>query len=190
MQGKSNRFRSCNTQRRNIRKDIPIVQGQQCTHSPKSAMECYGFLQKQSECKRGWEVSGHTHNGQMFPKQSECKRGWEEDPENAKCQVVPTKKDTKKFESMLKKTSYGEFKKNAEISKEWIAGVEKIGRIQKPRLFYYFDLLGHRWRERLFHIGDKLYCSIESDGEVSVSGFALEMKASEFYKIIEESEEK
>lgn len=48
MQGKSNRFRSCNTQRRNIRKDIPIVQGQQCTHSPKSAMECCGFCLKQS----------------------------------------------------------------------------------------------------------------------------------------------
>lgn len=56
MQGKSNRFRSCNTQRRNIRKDIPIVQGQQCTHSPKSAMECCGFLLNQSARKRGWEV--------------------------------------------------------------------------------------------------------------------------------------
>ena len=104
--------------------------------------------------------------------------------------IVPTENDNKKFESMLKKTSYGEFKKNTGISKEWIAGAEKIGRIKKPELFYYFDLLGYRWRERLFHIGEKLYCSIESDGEVSVPKFALEMKASEFYKIIEESEEK
>ena len=104
--------------------------------------------------------------------------------------IVPTENDNKKFGAILKKTSYGEFKKNTEISKEWVAGVNKIGRIEKPELFYYFDLLGHRWRERLFHIGEKLYCSIESDGDVSVPKFALEMKASEFYKIIEESEEK
>ena len=104
--------------------------------------------------------------------------------------VVPTENDNKKFASILKKTSYGEFKKNTEISKEWVNGVKEIGRIEKPRLIYYFSLLGHRWKERLFHIEDKLYCSIESDGEVSVPKYALEMKASEFYKIIEESEEK
>lgn len=111
-------------------------------------------------------------------------------PYKDRFKIVPTENDNKKFASILKKTSYGEFKKNTEISKEWIAGVEKIGRIKKPQLFFYFNLLGHRWKERLFHIGDKLYCSIESDGEVSVPEFALEMKASEFYKIIEESEEK
>ena len=104
--------------------------------------------------------------------------------------IVPTENDNKKFVSILKKTSYGEFKKNTEIYKEWVSGVKEIGRIKKPELFYYFDLLGHKWRERLFHIGDKLYCSIASDGEVSVPEFALEMKASEFYKIIEESEGK
>ena len=103
--------------------------------------------------------------------------------------IVPTENDNKKFVSILKKTSYGEFKKNTEISKEWVSGVKEIGRIKKPELFDYFDLLGHKWKERLFHIGDKLYCSIASDGEVSVPKFALEMKASEFYKIIEESEE-
>lgn len=102
--------------------------------------------------------------------------------------IIPTENDNKKFASMLKKTSYGEFKKNTDISKEWINGVKKIGIIEKPQLFYYLDLLGYKWRERLFHIRDKLYCSIESDGEVSVPRFALEMKASEFYKIIEEGE--
>ena len=111
-------------------------------------------------------------------------------PHKDRFRVVPTENDNKKFDSMLKKTSYGEFKKNTDISKEWISGVQEIGRIEKPELFYYFDLLGHKWRERLFHIGEKLYCSIESDGEVSVPEFALEMKASEFYKIIEEGEEK
>lgn len=61
--------------------------------------------------------------------------------------------------------------------------------IEKPKLFYYFDLLGHHWKERLFEVKDKLYCSIESDGEVSTPDFAIEMKASEFYKINESIEE-
>lgn len=103
--------------------------------------------------------------------------------------IEPTENDEIKFGSMLKKTSYGEFKKNTEISKEWVSGVKEIGRIRKPQLIYYFSLLGHRWKESLFHIGEKLYCSIESDGEVSVPFFAVEMKASEFYKIVEDAED-
>ena len=78
MQGKSNRFRSCNTQRRNIRKDIPIVQGQQCTHSPKSAMECCGFLRTQSTRKCGWEGICGTIEIKLSLTQSTRKCGWED----------------------------------------------------------------------------------------------------------------
>ena len=88
----------------------------------------------------------------------------------------------------MKKTNDGEFKKNSEVSKMWIGLVKDIENFDKPRLLFYFNLIGHRWKERLFHIGDKLYCSIESDGEVSTPDFVIEMKASEFYKVIEEEE--
>lgn len=87
---------------------------------------------------------------------------------------------------MIKKTNDGEFKKNTEVSKMWVELVKDIGHFEKPELLFYFDLIGHRWKERLFHIGEKLYCSIESDGEVSTPDFAIEMKASEFYRVIEE----
>lgn len=99
--------------------------------------------------------------------------------------IVPTVNDEEKFSEMMKKTNYGEFKKNSEVSKMWVDLVKDIEHFEKPKLFYYFDLLGHRWKERLFHIGEKLYCSIESDGEFSTPGFATEMKASDFYKVIE-----
>ena len=102
--------------------------------------------------------------------------------------IHPTKNDFSKFENMMKKTSYGEFKKNTAISKEWLEAVKEIEQIHKPRLFWYFDLLGHRWKERLFHVSDKVYCSIESDGDIPVPGFAKELKASEFYKIVESIE--
>lgn len=102
--------------------------------------------------------------------------------------IAATDKDMEKFFSMMKKGNVGEFKKNTAVSKMWVELVKDIVHFEKPRLFYYFPALGHRWKERLFHVGDKLYCSIESDGEVSVPDFAVEMKASEFYKIIEDAE--
>lgn len=108
-----------------------------------------------------------------------------------KCfQIVPTSNDSKKFSDSLKKTSYGEFKKNSEISKAWIDLAKDIEHMEKPRLIFYFDLLGRHWKERLFDIDGVLYCSIESDREVSTPDFAEEMKASEFYKIVEDYEER
>lgn len=104
--------------------------------------------------------------------------------------IVPTQNDIKKFSSIMKKTSYGEFKKNSEVSKYWMNGIKSIKNIEKPRLFYYFNLLGNRWKEMIFNVGEKLYCSIKSDEEVITPDFAIEIKASEFYKIIEESEGK
>lgn len=104
--------------------------------------------------------------------------------------IVPTNNDNKKFADCLKKTSYGEFKKNSEISKAWIELVKDIEYMEKPRLIFYFDSLGHHWKERLFDIDGVLYCSIEGDGEVSAPDFAEEMKASEFYKIVEDYEER
>lgn len=102
--------------------------------------------------------------------------------------IVPTANDREKFSGIMKKTNDGEFKKNSDVSKMWVDLVKDIEHFEKPKLFYYFDLLGHRWKERLFHIGERLYCSIESDGEVSTPEFVTEMKASDFYKVIEDNE--
>lgn len=109
-------------------------------------------------------------------------------PSKSYFRIVPTENDNRKFANYLKKTNYGEFKKNSEISKYWIELAKDIEHMESPELFFYFDLLGHRWKERLFDIDGDLYCSIESDGDVSTPDFATEMKASEFYKIIEEYE--
>lgn len=106
-----------------------------------------------------------------------------------KFRIVPTEADSEKFAGMMKKTNFGEFKKNSEPSKMWCDLVKDIDHLQKPKLIFYFKLMGHRWKERLFAIGKKLYCSIESDGEVFVPDFAIEMKASDFFKMIEDQEE-
>lgn len=102
--------------------------------------------------------------------------------------IKATDKDMEKFSRMMKKDSVGEFKKNSAPSKMWVELVKDITHFERPKMIYYVPLIGHRWKERLFHIGEKLYCSIESDGKVSVPEFAVEMKASEFYKVIEDAE--
>lgn len=101
--------------------------------------------------------------------------------------IIPTEADIEKFGKFMKKN--GGFKRSSEPCKMWISLVKDIENFYKPKLFFYFDLLGCHWKERLFSVGDKLYCSIESDGEFSTPNFAIEMKASEFYKIIESIEE-
>lgn len=104
--------------------------------------------------------------------------------------IAATDKDMEKFSGMMKKDSAGEFRKNTVISKMWVELAKDIVHFERPKMIYYVPMIGHRWKERLFHIGEKLYCSIESDGEVTVPDFTVEMKASEFYKVIEDAEEK
>ena len=86
---------------------------------------------------------------------------------------------------MMIKSNYGQFKKNSPISKDWCELVKDIKHMKKPSLIWYFNLIGHRWREQLFHIGKTLYVHIESDGIVKMPDFITEIKASEFYKAIE-----
>lgn len=104
--------------------------------------------------------------------------------------IVPTKNDSEKFKNLIKKTSFGEFKKNSEPHKAWVDKVKDIEHINSPRLLYYFPLLGKRWSERLFEHDGKVYCSIETNVDFEMPDFVTEIKGSEFYKVIEECEER
>lgn len=120
------------------------------------------------------------------------KYGFEADsfyPSKYDFRVKPTRNDLEKFKEMFKKTDYGCFKKNTDISKEWRTAVSRLEHIERPRMFNYFRLLGYRWKEKILHVEEKLYISIESDGDIEVPEFATEMKASEFYRIIEAQED-
>ena len=82
MRGKSNCFRSGNTQRRNIRKDIPIVQGQQCTHSLKARWNVMDFCGSNPRVSMDGKAGSVPHVSLAFrsnPRVSvdgkACKRG-------------------------------------------------------------------------------------------------------------------
>ena len=64
--------------------------------------------------------------------------------------IKPTAKDKEKFSGMMKKNNVGEFKKNTAVNKMWVELVKDIEHFERPQLFYYFPLIGHRWKERLF----------------------------------------
>lgn len=110
-------------------------------------------------------------------------------PDKERLIIVPTKNDAEKFKNLMKKTSYGEFKKASEHHKAWVEKVKNIEHMRSPRLLYYFPLLGKRWSERLFEYNGKVYCSIDANVDFKIPDFVTEIKGSEFYKVIEESEE-
>lgn len=103
--------------------------------------------------------------------------------------IDPTENDAVKFASQMKKSDKRQFKKNSPIAKEWCSLVADLEHMEKPRMWNYLRIYGGRWSERLFEIGTTLYGSLECEGGFEIPDFLQEIKASEFYKAIEEEEE-
>lgn len=108
--------------------------------------------------------------------------------------VVLTENDKKKFGDMLVANSTTNFKKTSSLCKKWVELCKKHGleSPRKPSVMWDSDskLNSCHQSQRLFHIGEKLYGSVDnnSDSEIVLSDCFVEMKASEFYKIIEDYE--
>lgn len=114
-------------------------------------------------------------------------------PSNSGIAIVPTKNDKELFDKMLNK-SVGEglrfFKKNSKISKDWInlLDINNIKVINKPMVGFYIRGLLGKHRTRLFDVEGILYCSVDTDvQEINCPEGFTEIKASEFYKVIEEN---
>lgn len=107
--------------------------------------------------------------------------------------IDPTENDVVKFASHLKKSDERQFKKTSPIAKEWCSLVADLEHIEKPSLWSYLRIYSGRWSESLFNIGTTLYGSLgtqEIEKGFEVPEFLQEIKASEFYKAIEEEEER
>ena len=112
-------------------------------------------------------------------------------PSNSFVMIIPTKNDLKKFEGMFITKEFGDglrkFKKNCKITKDWVEVAKTIPKPKKPDYFSYGMRFNGRFSSRCFMIGDVLYGSAESK-TVELLDFMEEIKASEFYKAIEDSE--
>ncbi|MFV0518565.1 MAG: hypothetical protein ACK5MV_14330 [Aminipila sp.] len=112
-------------------------------------------------------------------------------PFKEKLYILPTENDNAKFDGVLTledTSGKRQFKIRSEIGKEWKEAVSNIEILDKPRYFMYGQRMMGQFSSRLFHIKEELYGSLESNvHKVELMDFMEEIKASEFYKIIEES---
>lgn len=107
--------------------------------------------------------------------------------------IIPTERDKDSFKTDFTQ-KYGEkglrqFKCNSEISKAWKRMVADMPIPRKPHYLRYGFALYGQYSERLFHVGEKLYGSISTQYDnFSLMPWMKEMKASDFFKIIESEE--
>lgn len=107
--------------------------------------------------------------------------------------IVPTEKDEEAFGNKLGAAvneGLRKFKASSKVGKAWVQALKdaNLNVMHKPRVIWYFKSLGGRFRSRIFDQNGILYCSLEPCADETPKGFE-EIKASEFFKIIEESEQ-
>jgi hypothetical protein len=107
--------------------------------------------------------------------------------------IDPTKEDIEKYDKILGKevdNGLRPFKKSSKIHKEWIKSLKDndIKVKHKPHIAWYFkDFVGGRYSSKLFDIDGVVYCSFRWDGNVDCPEGFIELKASEFWKIVEDN---
>jgi hypothetical protein len=108
--------------------------------------------------------------------------------------IVPTQKDRVNFASKLQKTVKSSglvfFRAKSDIGKEWAAIAAEIKPQLKPRITRYVHEYISKARSRIFEVGGVVYCSIETDTEYTTPDSFVEMKASEFFKVIEDDKDR
>lgn len=106
--------------------------------------------------------------------------------------IIPTENDCKNFGSMFSKdkvNGLSVFKKNSEIGKDWIKTLklQNLCVLHKPMIAFEFSkFAGGKFTTRLFDIDGILYLSFDCGYEVETPEGFNELKASEFFKIIED----
>lgn len=104
--------------------------------------------------------------------------------------ICPTDSDSDKFGKYFKKDVPGLFKKNSPPAKAWVDKCQVLGlkSPNKPNLAFEFRVFG-RTSSRIFMIDDVLYASLRADCDFENLDGLEEIKASDFFKIIEDYEE-
>lgn len=121
-------------------------------------------------------------------------------PSTTQLRIVPTDADREKFVSQMSKVTDGLFRANSAMAKEWIAICEEnnLKVLQKPT-YLMAHLIGessggfqNRFYARMFDIDGVVYGSyqIDRDWELDNVDSFQELKASEFWQIVESAKER
>lgn len=159
-------------------------------------MEKYYIVTEKSRLNKEWyEYKTNSREVKELVKRFTKTHGIESDGyyvDDKYLYIVPTEKDFDTFRSVLCSPVGKElckFKASSKIGRAWTKELAESG-LQvkhKPMVIMYFKRFGGRFKSRLFEDRDVLYCSIEPYEGQPPEGM-IEIKASEFYKVIEESE--
>lgn len=155
-------------------------------------MKKYYVVDKESEVAKSymaWKEEQYKINGlfKEFAKEHgiETKEYY---PVVDRLWIAPTKNDSKKFENEIKRSFDGEFKKSSPTSKAWVAKCKEkdIKDLSRPHLMFYFSVTG-RCYEGMTEINGTFYATYESENDFKCFSEAFkEIKASEYYKVLED----
>lgn len=142
-------------------------------------VDYYKYLENQKEVDRLVEAFFKEHGieAEHYHAASDC------------IFIVPKESDNEKFKSVLGvalENGLQKFKGTSKIHKAWINALKdkSLKVLNQPRVIFYLRTGGGRFRSRLFDQDGSLYCSFEPAPLEIPKGF-IEMKASEFYKVLE-----
>ena len=111
-------------------------------------------------------------------------------PGPTKLAIIPTDNDRISLSAKLQKKVLEQglvfFRANSDVGKDWAAMVADTPPQRKPCPTRYVREFIPRARTRLFVIDDVTYCSIDTEATYTVPDDFVEMKASEFFKVIED----
>jgi len=143
----------------------------------KNSQKVLHYISTQFMSVYGIETDGYANQGNTF-------------------YIEPTENDLEKFGKSLCKPLSNDlraFKANSKIGKAWVQTLEEkqVKIKSKPFVGFSFKNCMGKNRSRIFAIDNSVYCSFsnEYDFNDTPDGF-IEIKASEFYKIIEDHNNK
>lgn len=102
--------------------------------------------------------------------------------------IEPTIEDIDHFGDSMSKTELGRFKQKSELSRKWVAKCKELGLVEvhKPFIPFLFNVVAKSsWR--LFSVKDDVYCTYQCTSNFDAPEDFKEIKASEFYKIMEDN---
>lgn len=103
--------------------------------------------------------------------------------------INPTAEDKEKFSAEFMMYEPGKFKKTSQLCKEWVNLCKEKGirGLSKPNPIFYFHISDFfSCRYRLFELDGVIYCTLFSSDEFDAPDGLNEIKASEFYTIMEQ----
>lgn len=101
--------------------------------------------------------------------------------------IIPESDDYEHYRDQWLASEPGKFKVKSKLNQAWIqackdAGVESV---DPPLTLLAFGL--HRASTRLFDVGGNIYATYETDDEIITPDGFIELRGSEFYKIMEDN---